>query len=50
MVRKLAELPKFLMFNYGTKSFRSSFVLLFTYYCSLLYRYLYLHTELLAWG
>jgi hypothetical protein len=30
MVRKLGELPKFLVFNSGTKSFRNSYV--FTFY------------------
>jgi hypothetical protein len=43
MVRKLAELPKFLVFNSGTNSFGNSSVFAF-------YRFLYLLFELLIMG
>jgi hypothetical protein len=49
MVRKLVELLKFLVFNSRTKSFGAVPFSLFTYYCSLLYRFLYLLSELLTW-
>jgi hypothetical protein len=50
MVRKLVELPKFLVFNSGTNSFGNSSV--FTFYLLLfaLYRFLYSLFELLLWG
>jgi hypothetical protein len=42
MVRKMAELPKLLVFNSGTNSFRNSSI--FTFYLLLfaLYRFMYL--------
>jgi uncharacterized membrane protein SpoIIM required for sporulation len=42
VVRKLAELPKFLVFNSGTNSFRKSSVFAFYLLLSALYRFLYL--------
>jgi hypothetical protein len=50
MVRKLAEFPKFLVFNSGTNSFGNSSI--FTFYLLLfaLYRYLYLLFEILITG
>jgi hypothetical protein len=50
VVRKLAELPKFLVFNSGTNSFRNSYVLAFYLPLSALYRLLYLLFELWLWG
>jgi hypothetical protein len=50
MVRKLTELPKFLVFNSETNSFGNSSI--FTFYLLLfaLYRFLYLLFELLIMG
>jgi hypothetical protein len=42
---KLAELPKFLVFNSGTNSFRNSSVFAFYLLMSALYRLLYLLFE-----
>jgi hypothetical protein len=47
MVRKLVELPKFLMFNSGTNSFGNSSVFAFYLLLFALYRFLYLLFELL---
>jgi hypothetical protein len=44
--RKLAELPKFLVFNSGTNSFRNSSIFAFYLLLSVLYRLLYLLFEL----
>jgi hypothetical protein len=50
MVRKLVELPKFLVFNFRTNSFGNSSV--FTFYLLLLalYRFLYSLLEFLVMG
>jgi hypothetical protein len=50
MVKKLVELPMFLVFNSGTNTFENSSV--FTFYLLLfaLYRFLYLLFELLIMG
>jgi hypothetical protein len=50
MVRKMVELPKFLVFNSRTNSLGNSSV--FTFYLLLfaLYRFLYSLFELLLWG
>jgi hypothetical protein len=45
MVGKLVELAKFLVLNSRTDFFRTVTFLLFTYRCSLLYRFLYLLPE-----
>jgi hypothetical protein len=42
MVRKLGELPKFLVFNSRTNSFRNSFIFAFYLLLFALYRFLYL--------
>jgi hypothetical protein len=42
VVRKLAELPKFLVFNSGTNSFWKNSVFAFYLLLSALYRFLYL--------
>jgi hypothetical protein len=47
MVRKLVELPKFLVFNYGTNSFGNSSIFIFYLLLFTLYRFLYLLFELL---
>jgi hypothetical protein len=50
MVRKLVELPKFLVFNYGTNSFGNSSIFIFYLLLFTLYRFLYLLFELLIMG
>jgi hypothetical protein len=50
MVRKLVELPKFLMFNSGTNPFGTSSVFAFYLLLFTLYRFLYLLFELLIMG
>jgi hypothetical protein len=50
MVRNLVELSKFLVFNYGTNSFRNSYVFAFYILLFTLYRFLYSLFELLLWG
>jgi hypothetical protein len=50
MVRKMAELPKYLVLNSGTNSFRNSSVFAFYLLLSTLYRLLYLLFELWLWG
>jgi hypothetical protein len=50
MVRKLVELPKFLVFNSGTNSFGNSSVFAFYLLLFALYRFLYLLFELLSMG
>jgi hypothetical protein len=50
MVRKLIELPKFLVFNSRTSFFGNSFVFAFNLPLFALYRFLYLHVELLIMG
>jgi hypothetical protein len=50
VVRKLAELTKFLVFSSGTNSFRNSSVFAFYLLLSALYRLLYLLFELWLWG
>jgi hypothetical protein len=50
VVRKLAELPKFLVFNSGINSFGNSSVFAFYLLLSALYRFLYLLYELWLWG
>jgi hypothetical protein len=50
MVRKLVELPKFLVFNSGTNSFGNSSVFAFYSLLFALYRFLYLLFELLIMG
>jgi hypothetical protein len=47
LVRKLVELPKFLVFNYGTNSFGNSSVFAFYLPLFTLYKFLYL---LLSFG
>jgi hypothetical protein len=42
MVRKLVEMPKFLVFNYRTNSFGNSSILAFYLLLFALYRFLYL--------
>jgi hypothetical protein len=42
MVRKMVELPKFLVFNSGTNSFGNSSVIAFYLLLFTLYRFLYL--------
>jgi hypothetical protein len=41
MVRKLVELPKFLVFNFGTNSFGNSSIYSFYLLLFALYRFLY---------
>jgi hypothetical protein len=50
MVRKMVELPKFLVFNSGTNSFGNNSI--FTFYSLLfaLYRFMYLTFEHWLWG
>jgi hypothetical protein len=50
MVRKMVDLPNFLVFNSGTNSFGNSSI--FTFYLLLfaLYRFLYMLFELLIMG
>jgi hypothetical protein len=48
MVRKLVELPKFLVFNSGTNSFGNSSVFAFYLLLFALYRFMYLLFELLS--
>jgi hypothetical protein len=50
MVRKLAELPKFLVFNSGTDSFWNSSIFAFYLLLFTFYRFLYLLFELLIMG
>jgi hypothetical protein len=50
MVRKLVELPKFLVFNSGTNPFANSSVFAFYLLLFALYRFLYLLFELWLWG
>jgi hypothetical protein len=50
MVRKLVELPKFLVFNFRTNSFGNSFIFAFYLLLFALYRFLYLLFELLIMG
>jgi hypothetical protein len=50
MVRKLIELPMFLVFNSGTNSFGNSSVFAFYLLLFTLYRFLYLLFELLITG
>jgi hypothetical protein len=50
MVRKLVELPKFLVFNSGTNSFMNSSIFAFDILLFALYRFLYLLFELLIMG
>jgi hypothetical protein len=50
MVRKLVELPKFLMFNSGINSFGNSSIFAFYLLLLILYRFLYLPFELWLWG
>jgi hypothetical protein len=45
MVRKLGELPNFVVFNSGTESFGSNFVLAFSLLLFTLYIFLYLLFE-----
>jgi hypothetical protein len=50
MVRKLVELPMFLVFNSGTNSFGNSSVFAFYLLLITLYRFLYSLFVLLLWG
>jgi hypothetical protein len=50
MVRKLVELPKFLVFNSGTNFFGNSSIFAFYLLLFALYRFLYLLLELLIMG
>jgi hypothetical protein len=50
MVRKLVELPKFLMFNSGTNFSGNSSIFAFYLLLFALYRFLYLLFELLIMG
>jgi hypothetical protein len=50
MVRKLVELPKFLLFNSGTNSFGNSSIFAFYLLLFVLYRFLYILFELLIMG
>jgi hypothetical protein len=50
MVRKLAELPKFLVFNSGTNSFGNNSVFAFYLLLFTLYRFLYLFFKLFIMG
>jgi hypothetical protein len=50
MVRKLIELPMFLVFNSRTNSFGNNFVFAFYLLLFTLYRFLYSLFELLLWG
>jgi hypothetical protein len=50
MVRKLSELPKFLVFNSRTNSFENNSVFAFYLLLFALYRFLYLLFELLIMG
>jgi hypothetical protein len=50
MVRKLAEFPKFLVFNSRTNSFGNSSIFSFYLLLFTLYRFLYLLFELLIMG
>jgi hypothetical protein len=50
MVRRLVELPKFLVFNSGTNSFGNNFIFAFYLLLFALYRFLYLLFKLLIMG
>jgi hypothetical protein len=50
MVKKLVELPMFLVFNSGTNTFGNSSVFAFYLLLFALYRFLYLLFELLIMG
>jgi hypothetical protein len=50
MVRKLVELPKFLVFNFGTNSFGNSSIYSFYLLLFALYRFLYSLFQFLLWG
>jgi hypothetical protein len=50
MVRKLVELPKFLVFNSGTNFFQNSSIFAFYLLLFALYIFLYLLFELGLWG
>jgi hypothetical protein len=50
MVRKLVELPKFLLFNSGTNSFGNSSIFAFYLLLFVLYRFLYMLFEFLIMG
>jgi hypothetical protein len=50
MVRKLVELPKFLVFNYRINSFGNSSVFTFYLLMFALYRFLYSPFEFLLWS
>jgi hypothetical protein len=50
MVRKLVELPMFLVFNSGTNSFGNIFIFAFYLLLFALYRFLYSLFEFLLWG